>query len=325
MAFPIDRFRRSTRLSFLGICALALTAGAAGSQEVFPSKPVDVVMHAGIGGGADIVTRMMTMKTRGELGTEMVVVQKTGGAGAAALEYVSTKPADGYTVFTFFPGHIIAILQGKSPLKREDIVPLARGNVEPNVLFVRADSPFQTIEDLVAAGKERKLTFGGTAVGAIDHLGVIHFANRAGLQQPNYIPHKGGGQAITSLITGDVEVAIGNLSETPQVETGEVRAIVVLSDKRLDAIPEVPTTVERGIDAQSEVVRGWAVRAGTPEERIAKLESAMLKGMNDPVYLNYLQSSGISPEGVAGREQFSKDVDELFETYEETLSAIGLL
>ena len=300
-------------------------AGSATAQDNFPSEPIEVVMHAGLGGGADTVTRMMTLQARRELGADMVVVQKTGGAGAAALNYVATRAPDGHTVFTYFPGHIIAILQDKVPLDREDILPLALGNVEPNLLFVRSNSEIETIEDLVREGKERAITFGGTAVGAIDHIGVISFANRAGIQQPNYIPYQGGGAVLSSLMTGDIEVAIGNVSEAPQLDTGDVRALAVLSRERIESLPDVPTASEQGVNAVSEVVRGWAVHADTPPEQVEILEEAILKAMEHPLYVNYLVGSGMSPSSPAGRKEFGEQVDELYDTYREALEQLGLL
>ena len=130
------------------------------AQEKFPSKPIEVVTHSGAGGGTDITARMMMVHAPGVFGTELVVANRVGGAGAAALAYAQSRPRDGYTILLVTQSHLLTILQGKSPVKYDEFVALARATADPQVLMVGKSSPFKTAQDLLAAAKTRKLKGG---------------------------------------------------------------------------------------------------------------------------------------------------------------------
>ena len=296
------------------------------AQEKFPSKTIEMVSHAGIGGGTDVFVRMISLKARRILKTDIAVVTKTGGVGASALNYVNSRPRDGYTVFALLPGHLMTIARGNSPIGLDKIVPLVRGCDEPNLLMVKGDGPFKSVQDLVAEGEKRKIKFAGGHIGAIDHIASFLFAKRAGMKQPLYVPFKGGAGAVTSLIAGDVEVAVANLSEAEsQVTSGDIRPVVVLAKERLKPIPNVPTSYELGINAGSSVLRGLGVLKGTPENRIAVLEKAFLKSMQSKEYQSYLKGAGMDETSILGREEWSKVIQEVYENSTEILKDLGMI
>ena len=116
-----------------GVSALALTAVA---QDKFPSKTIEVITHAGAGGGTDVNSRMMMLRGRRVLKADMVVVNKRGGNGASAMNYFKTRPADGHTIMTFTIGHAITMAKGKTSLKVDEMAPIARGTNDPQILMV---------------------------------------------------------------------------------------------------------------------------------------------------------------------------------------------
>ena len=155
-----------------GLGFAALTSAATQAAE----KPaIEVITHAGAGGGTDVNSRMMMLRGRRTLKQDMVVVNKRGGGGAAAMNYFMSHPADGNTILTFTVGHAITMSKGKTKLKVEDLAPLARGTNDPQILMVSCRaSPYKTPEDFVAGMKNGdKLKFGGTQSGTIDHITVF--------------------------------------------------------------------------------------------------------------------------------------------------------
>jgi putative tricarboxylic transport membrane protein len=322
------RFSGVRRGLFLAISATLLTflaTGATGAEK-FPSKTIDVVTHAGAGGGTDITTRMMMLRARRVFKQDMVVVSKKGGGGAVAMNYINSQPRDGYTIMTITPTHLLTIARGKSPLKIGDLVGIARATDDPQLLMVRADSPFKTIQDLIAEGKKRSLKVGGTQVGGIDQITTFTFAKRAGIKRPNYIPYKGGGAIVTGLIGGDIEVGVLNLAEAEsQISAGEIRPLVVMADKRMQPLPNVPTTTELGIDATFSTVRGFVALKGVPEDRLKILEKGILEAMHHKVYQAYLQSVGLTPDSVVGSKEWNAQIQQLYKDGIEALKDLGML
>ena len=166
--------------------------------SVFPmmtlAKPaIEVITHAGAGGGTDVNSRMMMICTRRTLKQDMVVVNKRGGGGAAAMNYFKTRPADGNSIMTFTVGHAITMAKGKTSLTVDEMAPIARGTNDPQILMVNCKtSPYKTPEQFVAGMRNGdKIKFGGTQTGTIDHLTVFLWAKRLGQPMPTYIPFKG--------------------------------------------------------------------------------------------------------------------------------------
>lgn len=306
--------------------ALALAAGAAGAADKFPSNAIEVVTHAGAGGGTDITTRMMLLRARRNFKTEMVVVSKRGGGGATAMNYINSRPRDGYTIMTITPTHLMTIARGKSPLKIGDLVGLARATDDPQLLMVKASSPFKSIQDLLAEGKKRPLKVGGTQVGGIDQVTTFTFAKRAGIKAPIYVPYKGGGDIVTNLIGGDIEVGVLNLSEgESQISAGEIRPLVVMAKKRMKPLPDVPTTKEIGIDALFSTVRGFVTLKGVPADRVKILEKGILKAMNHSVYQAYLQSAGLDKDSIVGAQEWDEQIQSLYKDGAVALKDLGLI
>jgi tripartite-type tricarboxylate transporter receptor subunit TctC len=155
--------RRGVLRASLALAAAAILNldPAAAQDENFPSRTISMVTHAGPGGGTDITTRMMMVIARAELGQELVVLNKTGGSGVAALQYAMSQPRDGYTVLTITQSHIFQILQEKVPLKVDDLVGIARATLDPQIIAVRADSPIKDLKGLIEASKAKPAASSG--------------------------------------------------------------------------------------------------------------------------------------------------------------------
>jgi putative tricarboxylic transport membrane protein len=301
---------------------------AAGQEETFPSKPITIVTHAGPGGGTDITTRMMTVMGRTELGQELVVLSKTGGSGVAALQYAMSQPRDGYTVLTITPSHIFQILQEKVPLKIDDLVGLARATLDPQIIAVRADSPLADLQGLLEASKAKqgRLKWGTTFVGGADHIAIHNFAKAAGGIPYVVVPFRGGGDIVTNLVGGNLDVALLNYAEgESQFKSNMIRAVAVLHDKRIDTLKDTPTAQEQGIHSVAATVRGFAVLKGVPEDRVKVLEAGMLKAMKHPVYQAYLSQGGMPATSVAGAEEWNRMIRQIHDESQTALTELGIL
>lgn len=306
----------------------ALMTSAAFAEDDYPSKTVEVITHAGAGGGTDVNTRMMMLRTRRELGTDMVVVNKRGGpSGALAMQYFQTRPADGYTVMAWTNGHALTMALGKSDLKLEDMRPLARGTNDPQVLMVNCKtSPYKNSDEFLAGVRETKLKFGTTNIGGLDHITAYIFAKRAGAVQPDIVPFKGGGELATQLVAGSIDVGVLNLSEaSAQIESGDICPMVVLDEQRMAPIPDVKTAKEMGVDAVFATVRGFVTHADVPDDRAKKLEEAMLKGMHHSVYQAYLKSAGLDETSVLPADAWGKQMKKLMEDLVPAAKEMGLV
>jgi putative tricarboxylic transport membrane protein len=311
------------------LTAAASTAGLSClpsfAQEKFPSKPIEVVTHSGAGGGTDITARMMMVHAPGVLGTELVVANRVGGGGAAALAYAAGRPRDGHTILLITQTHLLTMLQGKSPVKYEELVALARATADPQILMVGKASPVKSAQELLSAGKSRKLKVGVTHVGSIDHLTLIGFARKAGLDMPTAVPFRGGGDIVINVVSGNLDIGMLNYAEAEsQIRAGEVRPLMVLSSKRVKVLPDVPAAKELGIDAEYSTVRGFVALRGTPEERLKALEDGLVKAMQGQMYATYIETSGQAPDSVVPRGPWQAQLDAMHKEAAAELKALGM-
>jgi len=321
--------RRARIVSFVAASALLCAPAAledAAAQDKFPSKPIEVVTHAGVGGGTDITARMMMVHAPGVFKTEFVVVNRTGGSGAAALQYAVGQPRDGHTILLITQTHLLTIMRGKAPVQYDDLVPLARATDDPQILMVAKQSPFKSAKDWLEAGKSKAIRYGITQVASVDHIAVVRVAEEAKHQKPNLVPFKGGGDVVVNLVGGNIEAALLNYAEAEsQLKAGDVRALAIFADKRLAALPDVPTSKEIGLQGTHSTVRGFITLKGVPEDRVRVLEEGLVKAMNGQLFQSYLQTSGQSLESVTGAKAWKAQLDDFMTEGKKALESLGLL
>ena len=318
----------SNRRRLIGFAggAAALSAFPVQGQDKFPSKPIEVVTHAGVGGGTDITARMMMVHAPGVFKTEFVVVNRVGGSGAAALQYMMEKPRDGHVIALITQTHLLTILRSKGKLKYEDLVPLARATDDPQILAVGKGSPFKTAKDLLGAGKGKALKYGTSLVGGVDHIAVVSIARTAGMQQPTIVPFRGGGDVVINLVGGNIDCALVNYAEAEsQFKAGDIRALAVFADKPMAALSNVPTGKDIGVPGSYSTVRGFVTLRGTPEANVKALEEGLVKAMKGQMFQTYLESSGQSLESVVGAGPWKAQLDEFMVEGKKTLETLGLL
>ena len=307
------------------LLVFSLGAPVACAQANFPERPIDIVTHASPGGGTDATARAVARGMREALDADMGVLPRTGGGGVVAMSYVNSRPRDGHTLLAITPTHLFAMARGQGPLTIDDVVGVARAADDPIVVMVRGDSDVVTLAGLVELGRERPIKWGTTQIGGVDHIAGATLADRTGTQL-SVVPFAGGGEIVTNLMGGSIDAAGLNLTEAlDQILRGDFRALAVMSERRVKRIEDVPTTVELGYDVVFSTVRGYLVLQGTPEERIEILEQAMLEGMSQPAYLDYLAGSGLEPGSVAGRKEWDSQVRRLYRDARSAMIALGII
>ena len=305
--------------AILGVATLPAAA------EEFPSRTIEVVTHAGNGGGTDVTTRMMMIRARRALDTDMVVVNRRGGGGATAMDYYLTLDPDGHSILTYTIGHAATMALGNTDMELSDIRPIARATDDPQILMVRC-GVYDSAEAFVDAQREESLTYGTTHLGGIDDVSAFMFARNGNLATPQILPFEGGGELATQLIAGAVDVAVLNLAEAgSQIEANEVCPIVVLAPERMSALPDVATAMELGIDANFSTVRGFVVHADTPDAVAERLEEALLEAMGHPVYQAFLDSAGLDATSVAGSDVWGDQITSMMGDMDAALRDIGFI
>ncbi|WP_420405449.1 Bug family tripartite tricarboxylate transporter substrate binding protein [Nisaea sp.] len=320
-------FLKTAALTGVAGASLATFGGSAHAAD-FPAETLNVVTHAGPGGGTDITTRMMMLRARRVFKQDMVVVNKRGGSGSAALMYTHSRPRDGYTFMTITQSHIFQIVQKKVPVTIDDMVGLARATDDPQIVSVGAGSKIKSLDDLIAASKDKEggLKWGTTFVGGADHVGIHNFAKAAGGIPYTIVPFKGGGDIVTNLVSGNVDVALLNYAEgESQYNAGELRPVVSLSEEPIDALDGVKTARDAGVDALASTVRGFACLSGVEQNRVDALSDGLVKAMKHSVYQGYLASGGMPKSSVVGSEKWTAHIRRIYDESTTALTELGML
>lgn len=318
--------RRALVAAAAGLLLAGVGTVAAQDAKDYPGgKTLEFVIHSNYGGGTDVTARMVQIRLRRELDTDMTVVAKRGGSGASAHEYFMSKPADGLTVLALTQTHLYTIAQGKSKMKIDDIIGVVRAMDDPTFIVVRPDSPYKSLDDLVKAGKEKPLNWGVAQIGGTEHIGLAQLAKESGMKYKP-VAFGSGLQMLQNLMSGAIDATLPNVSEAQgQIADKQVRPLAVMAEKRLKEYPDVPTTYELGYPVKTSTTRGYAVRADTPKPIVEKLSAAMLKAMKHEVFANYLKSAALDPEtSPAGWEVWDKQLKEEYKTAEQALKELGL-
>jgi tripartite-type tricarboxylate transporter receptor subunit TctC len=296
------------------------------NADKYPSKPIQLVIHAKYGGGTDTTARMVSIRTRRNLKTDISIVAKRGGSGAKAQNYVLTRPADGYTIMALTQSHLYTMARGKSKMKINDIVGVARAMDDPTFIAVSGKGSFKNLEDLISASKKKALNWGVAQIGGTEHIGLAQFAKEAGIKF-KVVPFGSGAQMVQALMAGKIDATLPNVSEAAnQVADGSFRALAVMAEDRLKDYPNVPSTFEKGIKAKCSTTRGYAVLASTPQPIIDQISKAMVKAMKHDVFASYLAGAGLTVESsVAGTKVWDKHLKAEYQVAASALKELGLV
>jgi len=266
------------------LLSLALPVAA----QDYPSKPVRVIVPYAAGGNADIWARVLSQKLSDALKQPFVVENKAGANGGIGTDLVAKSPPDGYTLLAVASGPIVVnpVLYPKVPYDPvRDLAPVAQCVVYQYVLVTRADAPYKTIGDLVAAAKSNPggLAYGSTGIGGGNHLAAELFGLATGARF-NHVPYKGSAPALADLLGGQLAFMFDTvITSVPHVRAAKLRAFAVSSAKRASSLPEVPTMQEAGFAGfDMSQWQGVLAPAGTPRPIVQRLSAEIGKAMRAP-------------------------------------------
>nr|WP_145552140.1 tripartite tricarboxylate transporter substrate binding protein [Variovorax boronicumulans] len=289
--------------TFLSAALLALVpigqAQAQAQAQSFPDKPVMLVVPFPPGGPTDAMARTIAAEMKDRLGQPVIVENRAGAGGNIGAEYVARAAADGQTLLfgTSGPLAINASLYRKStydPVK--SFAPIIQVGHLPNILVVNPGVPAQNVQELVAYAKAHpgKLSYASSGNGASSHLAGVLFNEKAGTDI-QHIPYKGTGPALNDLLGGQVSMSFTDvLTALPYVKAGKLRALGIATAQRSQALPDLPSIAEQGVPGYDvSVFFGIVAPAGTPADRIARLNKAFTEVLNSPKVKELFATQGL--------------------------------
>ena len=286
---------------------LALTVLPVSAQTAYPAKPIKIVVPFPAGGTSDVLARMLGQKMTESWGQPVVVENKPGSSGNLGADAVAKSPADGHTLVLMDVGNlVISPALFKLPFSVEkDFAPVAMVAYSPHLLAVSTKVPANTPAELVAYAKAQKgkLNYAVAAgMGSASHLAGVMYAQRNGIEW-GYVPYKGGAQAITDLIGGQVDVMFNGMVATyPHVKAGKIKLIAISSAKRNAQLPDTPTVAESLPGFLTGSFQGLLAPAGTPKAVIDKLHAEVQRIAALPDVRERLSTLGAEPSAMSPAE-----------------------
>ncbi len=254
----------------------------AAAQEAYPSRPITLVAPFPPGGVADLTARPVAAAMEKVLKNPVGVVNKTGAAGAVGMQFVATSKPDGYTLLLALSSISIIpeadkIFDRQPAFTVDQFAPIALISADPTILVVRAESPWKTAREFIDDARKRpgQISYSSSGIYGTLHMAMELLSHAAGVKL-RHVPHAGAGPALTAILGGHVDaLASGPAVVLPHIKAGKLRALAGWGDKRVAALPEVPTFKELGYpDAEFYIWAGLFAPKGTPEPVLAKLREA---------------------------------------------------
>ena len=269
--------------------------------KAYPSKNINMIVPFSAGGGTDAVARKLGSLMEKELGTSVVIVNKTGGAGAVGMTFGATQKKDGYTI-TMITREIVSLpLMNLSPISYKDFTLVSLVNMDPAVVLVEKDSKYQTLDDLLTDAKANpeKIKFASTAK---PNFYALAIENEAGVKF-NHMPYNGAGEVIPALLGKHADFSLMGPGEAiGQLKAGQLRALGIMADTRIESLPEVATLKELGHDVVSGTWRGIAVPKGTSPEIVAALDAAIKKSVESDDFKDFMNNSTFGIKYLNGKD-----------------------
>jgi tripartite-type tricarboxylate transporter receptor subunit TctC len=299
------------------------------ADESWPAKPITLVVPFPPGGVADTVGRPVAKALERELKQPVIVENKGGAGGAIGMAKVADAPADGYTILMALSSISIIpeadkILDRKPLYQISQLKPIARFTADPTVLVVRADSPWKTVDEFVAAMRNKP---GAHAYSSSGNYGTMHVPMEMLKNNANFrilhVPYTGAGPAVLAMLSGQVDaISTGPASVLQHIKAGKLRALAHWGNAPLASLPGVPSLKEAGYPVEFAQWSGLFVPAGTPDAVVAKLREAARAAANDPAVRQTIANAG-SPVLYMDAPEFQSYINEDAKKMKDAVQKIG--
>src|ERR1700687_5386105 len=325
------QWRRFLGLSLAPALVMVAAGGAHAAWE--PTKPIEFVVPAGTSGGADQMARLIAgIVEKHKLSPRpIIVVNKSGGAGAEGFLHVKGKKADAHTIIITLSNLFTTPLHTGVPFSWKDLTPVARLALDEFILWVNAETPYKTAKEYLAAVKARsggdRMKMGGTGSAQEDQILTIQLEQATGTKF-TYVPFKGGGEVCVNLVGKHVDSTVNNPIECVSHWKAErVRPLAVFDGARIPDAPwkDIPTVKEAlGVDIEYQMLRGVFGPPGMPKEAVEWYEGFLKKVYETPEFKKYLEDGALKPAFATGAE-YATWVEENEKLHKDLMAKGGLL
>ena len=278
----------------------------------YPERPIELVVPWAAGGATDSMTRSFAEAAKKHISQPMIVVNKPGATGSIGFSEVARATPDGYKVGVLTAEILIIPHMGIGKVTYEDFIPIARFNSLASAITVRADSPWNTIEEFLNHAKRSQgaVKVGNSGVGSIWHLAASALGEKTGTEFNN-IPFQGGNPAVLALLGGHLDaVSVSTAEVLTYVASGKLKTLAVMADKRIKGFESVPTFKERNIDLTVGSWAGLGVPKNTPTKVVELLKAVSAKAMAEPVLIEAMVKMNLNAayaDDAAFKHQMMRD------------------
>jgi tripartite-type tricarboxylate transporter receptor subunit TctC len=318
------KLNRTIRGGFAAILSSAFIAFGGAAHAEYPEKPVDMTVL--FGGTANTIAQLLSELMSNELGQPVVPVSRTGGGGAVGYSHVVSTAPDGYSIVWNSNSISTTHHTGKVPFDYSAFTPIARVSTEIPALAVNSSSGWNNLADLVAAANasDQKLKVGISGKGSFTHLTSAALFDAMGIGDKVSFISYGDGKAPIELLAGRIDAAIQWPGQfVSYVEAGELNVLAVTGEERVSVLPDVPTAMEQDVDVNISMWRGLAAPAGTPDDVVAKLQTAAESAVASAQFQEAAGNIGFSP-AYMGASDFGALIAKDDAFYADLLKQLGM-
>ncbi|AEF92512.1 MULTISPECIES: Bug family tripartite tricarboxylate transporter substrate binding protein [Delftia] len=321
----------ASRRQFIhSLAALAATpvlpAMAQAPAGAWPQRPIELIVPFAAGGGTDVLARALAEVARKHLPQDLIVLNRAGASGAVGWTELANARPDGYKIGIITVELTMIPHMGLTKISSDALLPVARLNADPATIAVRADSPYRSIEELIAAARkdEAAVRIGNAGPGSLGHLAAAALQDKAGVKF-NHAPYRGANPAVLDLLGGHIEaVAVTPVEVATYVAAGKIRPLAIMAEQRIQAGWEaVPTLKERGIDLLIGGWRGLAVPRNTPDAVVQTLRKAMALTLKDPTLRETMAKQNMG-EGYLDQPEFKAVIDRDNAVFKQLVDKLGI-
>jgi tripartite-type tricarboxylate transporter receptor subunit TctC len=273
---------------------VAVSTGPVRAQEKFPSRPIQFIIPWAAGGGGTINAQALQVPFEKAIGGSVQIVNKPGGGGTIAWNFVANSPPDGYTLGITNPSGVVTVYTTKTGVPLDRFDPIAYTVGVPAGVVVRRESPWKTFKEFIdhAQKNPEKIQMANSGHAAMYHIGIVGIEMAMGVKF-THVPFKGTGPCITALLGGHVDGSLNEISTLlPYVESKKFRVLAVSSQARSPVLPDVPTFREFGFDLDVGTWYAYVSAKGTPKDRLQKLQEAFRAAVQSNEFKSLYQKQG---------------------------------
>jgi tripartite-type tricarboxylate transporter receptor subunit TctC len=306
---------------------VALLSGLGMAQAAdYPVRPIELVVPSSAGGGTDVMARNFADAARKHLPQPFVVTDKPGVSGGLGMGEVQRAAPDGYKVAVLISELAIIPHLGMIKFGVQDFIPVARLNADPGTVTVRADAPWNTLEEFIAHARKNPgaVAMGNAGSGSIWHLAAAAVEQKTGVRF-NHVPFQGAAPSVVALLGGHVDaIAVSPAEIGPHVASGKLKVLGVMAEQRLGGqYAGAPTFKERGIDLSLGTWRGLGVPPGTPPEVVAVLRDVARKAVAEPAFKDAMAKTNLIVSYMDG-EPFKAFMAEQSDYFKKLLATVTI-